>query len=99
MRQGICLDVISMSGNPKDVYTAEEVARAAGVSVPAVRALLARGEIRPVAGSACLSAAEAVKARRRLQAEWAAAASAAVRSIPSADHEPLFARVIVRSGF
>ena len=88
-----------MSGNPQDVYTAEEVARAAGVSVPAVRALLASGEIRPVAGTAFLSAAEAVKAGRRLQAEWAAAATAAIRSIPCADPEPLFARVVQKSGF
>lgn len=88
-----------MSRDPQDVYTAEEVARAAGVPVTAVRAVLASGEIRPIAGTAFLRAADAVKAGRLLQAEWAAAATAAVQSIPAADPEPLFARVVRKSGF
>src|SRR5688572_31014622 len=88
-----------MSRTPQDVYTAEEVARAAGVPIADVKALLASGEFRPIAGTAFFSAGDAVKAGRRLQHEWASAATAAARLIPSADPEPLFARVIAKSGF
>ena len=88
-----------MSQSFQDVYTAEEVARAACVPVATVRALLASGEIRPIAGTPFIGAAEAVKAGRRLQAEWAAAATAAVSTSVSADPDPLFARVVHKSGF
>jgi periplasmic protein TonB len=88
-----------MSRDLQDVYTAEEVARAAGVPLAAVRALVASGEIRLIAGTAFLTAEDAVTAGRRLQAEWAEAATAAVLSIPVADPEPLFARVVQKSAF
>jgi protein TonB len=88
-----------MSPNPQDVYTAEEVARAACVPLAAVRALLAGGEIRTIPATSFIGAADAVKAGRRLQEEWAAAATAAVSWAAAAEPEPLFARVVRKSGF
>lgn len=85
-----------MSQTLQDIFTAEEVARAAGATPAAVRALIANGEIRPVAGTAFLTAAEAVKAGRRLRAS---APIPAVDLTPLAPPDPLFARVVQKSGF
>ena len=85
-----------MSQTLQDIFTAEEVARAAGVPPSAVRALIAGGEIRLVAGTTFLTAAEAVKAGRRLRAS---APVSAVDLTPLAPPEPLFARVVQKSGF
>jgi TonB family protein len=89
---------MSMSDSLQDVYTAEEIARAAGVPVSAVKMLLASGEVRTIPGSRFVAATDAVTAGRRLQAEWAAAATATAQSL-TLDPEPLFARVIRTSGF
>jgi periplasmic protein TonB len=86
---------MSMSHGLPDVFTPEEVARAAGVSVATVRALIAEGEIRLIAGTSFLTADEAVTAGRRLRALFAAAAVADLAITP----EPLFARVVQKSGF
>lgn len=55
-RQGFCLERLTlMTGQPPDdVYTAREIARAASVPERLVESLLARGEVRTVAG--CLPA-------------------------------------------
>ena len=87
-----------MSGVPREVYTVEEVARAAGVPTAAVKGLLASGELRFIDGTAFISESAAVISGRRLQAEWAAAATAAAAAL-SVEPEPLFARVVRTSGF
>jgi TonB family protein len=81
----------------QDVFTARELARAARVPIAAVKALIASGELRFVHGTRFLAAADAIQAGRRLQAEIDAAAPALdfVAFAP----EPLFARVVQRSGF
>jgi TonB family protein len=56
---------------PPDVYTADELAHAAGVPPGVVSALLLSGELRPVAGTRFISAADAVRVGRRLRAEAA----------------------------
>jgi hypothetical protein len=85
-----------MSETLRDVYTAEEVARAAGVPVKAVNELIAAGEVRRIAGTLFLSAEQAVQAGRRLKERRTAAALAlAVAAAP----EPLFARVVQKSRF
>lgn len=50
-----------------EVFTADELARAAGVDPAAVRALVASGEIRLIAGTAYIQAADAVTHGRRLR--------------------------------
>lgn len=84
-----------MSASLQDVYTAEEVARAAGVPVAAVRALIASGELRRIDGTPFISPVNAVAAGRRLRENVSALLGQAA---PVAD-EPLFARVVQKSGF
>jgi TonB family protein len=52
----------------EQVFTAAELARAAGVPLSDVEARLAAGEIRPVAGTPFITAAEAIRAGRSLRA-------------------------------
>jgi TonB family protein len=87
-----------MSESRQDVYMAEEIACAAGVPIAAVGAMLAIGELRAIPGTPFIAELEAIQAGRRLQAEWAAAATAAAQSI-SISPEPLFARVVRAPGF
>lgn len=55
-----------------DVFTPDEVARAAGVSVAEVRASLAAGSIRTVPGTAYITGADALRIGRRLRGSPAA---------------------------
>jgi TonB family protein len=50
-----------------DIFTADEVARAAGVSLADVRAAVAAGEIRTVPGTSYIAGAEAIRLGRRLK--------------------------------
>ena len=79
----------------RDVYTADEVARAAGVPVGAVTRLIAAGEVRRIAGTLFISAEEAVRAGRRLRESATAVLAHAVTPPP----EPLFAKVLQKSKF
>ena len=54
MRQGICLVDLFMSETLRDVYTAEEVARAAGVPIGAVRSADRRRGYAPERGDGVL---------------------------------------------
>ena len=85
-----------MSETLRDVYTAEEVARAAGVPVSAVNELVAAGEARRIAGTLFFSAEEAVQAGRRLRERRTAAVLALAVTVAP---EPLFARVVQKSRF
>jgi TonB family protein len=80
----------------QDVFTAEEVARAAGVPAATVRALIADGQVHPIPGTTFLTADNAVKAGRTLRA---AGATSTVDLTASAAPDPLFARVVRKSGF
>jgi TonB family protein len=51
-----------------DVFTADEVARAAGVALADVHAALAAGEIQPVSGTPYIVGADAIRLGRRLKA-------------------------------
>ena len=62
----------------EQVFTAAELARAAGVSLRDVEARLAAGEIRRVAGTSFITTAEAVRAGRWLRAAAASRPQAAV---------------------
>ena len=86
-----------MSPALQDVFTADELARAARVPVAAVKALIASGELNFVTGTQYVSAEEAVRAGRQLRAgiEGAVATLAPVDITP----EPLFARVVQKSRF
>ena len=59
-----------------EVFTADELARAALVDVSRVRALVASGELRPIAGTHFFSGADAVRVGRVLRAEAVAGAAA-----------------------
>jgi TonB family protein len=83
----------------QDVFTAEEVARAAGVPVAAVRSLVAEGEVRQIPGTTFLAADDAVDAGRRLRASAAPVATSTGALTATAAPDPLFARVVRKSGF
>lgn len=72
----------------EEVFTADEVARAAGVTTPEVHAAIASGEIQPIPGTSYLAAPDAVRVGTRLRA-------AAVARSTSAPH--LFAATTGRS--
>jgi TonB family protein len=59
----------------EQVFTADEVARAAGVTVRQVNAMLEAGDIRPIPGTVYLALPDAVRAGRRLRATPGAAAA------------------------
>jgi periplasmic protein TonB len=81
----------------QDVFAAEEVARASGVRVSAVNALIATGELAHIPGTRFLSSEDAVLAGRRLRAEFFA--GAAHGELVEFAEEPLFARVVQNSRF
>lgn len=87
---------VFMSETLRDVFTADEVARAAGVPVGAVNELIAAGEMRRIAGTLFFSVEEAVQAGRRLSERRTAAVLAHAET---AAPEPLFARVVQKSRF
>jgi periplasmic protein TonB len=60
-----------------DVYTPAEVARAAGVPLSDVRALIATGGVRLISGTAFISASEAIRAAKQLRAVMTARPMAA----------------------
>jgi len=70
----------------EQVFTAAELARAAGVPLSDVEARLAAGEIRPVRGTEYFTVGEAVRAGRQLRA------AAASRPLPAASLFALSAR-------
>jgi TonB family protein len=78
----------------QEVFTADEVARAAGVSRHAVQALVAAGEVRLVAGTPFLTATDAVLIGRRLRVDTPAAL--ATSQVAPA---PLFSVLAESSGF
>jgi hypothetical protein len=82
----------------QDVFTAEEVARAARVPRSLVQALIDAGEARLIAGTPFLSATEAVQVGRRLRAGDPAPAES-VYPFADATPEPLFAAVASSTGF
>jgi TonB family protein len=91
-----------MSQVLQDVFTADEVARAAGVSRRAVQELIDAGELRTIAGTPFISATDAVVAGRQLRAAGSGRVLQAVAA-PGADElvvpAPLFAAVAGSSGF
>ena len=76
----------------QEVFTADEVARAAGVSPDAVQALVDAGDVRLIAGTPFISATDAVLIGRRLRHEAPAAALAVVPAAPAPDLRPGSAR-------
>jgi periplasmic protein TonB len=97
-----------VQGLLQDVFTVDEVARAASVPRRAVQALVDAGEVRLIAGTPFLTAADALFAGRRVRADAGTAfgaykaanraVDAAVAPAP-ATPEPLFAVVAGGSGF
>ena len=88
--------LVFMSENLRDVFTAEEVARAAGVPVAAVNELIDRGDLRRIHGSGFIAAEDALQAGRRLRETWRTATLATTAAVTP---QPLFARVVEKSGF
>jgi TonB family protein len=86
---------VFMPGSLPDVYTADEVARAAGVPVATVTALIASGELQRISGTPFIAADEAVRAGRRLREN----VSALLAQAPPVAEEPLFAPVARKSRF
>jgi protein TonB len=82
----------------QDVFTTEEVARAAGVPRALVQALVDAGDVRPIPGTSFLSATDAILIGRRIRAEVPASV-AAVHPFVDAAPEPLFAAVAASTGF
>src|SRR5918993_2867938 len=62
----------------EQVFTVDELARAAGVAPRDVAARLAAGEIRPVSGTCFITTTEAIRAGRMLRAAAAARPHAAM---------------------
>lgn len=86
----------------QDVFTVDEVARAASVPRQAVRALLDAGDVHFVPGTRFLSATDAVSVGRRLRVDRlvpGAQMSATAADLPPVVPEPLFARVAEGSRF
>jgi TonB family protein len=81
-----------MSEVLQDVFTADEVARAAGVRRAAVDALIAAGEVRLLPGTPFLSTTDAIRLGRRLRADAAA-------DLGPMRPAPLFAAVAGATGF
>lgn len=69
VRQGFCVVALGSMSQPvlPEVFTVDELARAAGVEPAAVRALVASGELPPVPGTTYIAAADALGAGRRLR--------------------------------
>ena len=88
-----------MSQVLQDVFTADEVARAARVPRQAVLALLDAGAVRTIPGTSYLSATDAVLAGRRLRQEAVALAPGLAADYPPVEPEPLFAAVAGGSEF
>ena len=86
---------LSMFPRHQDIYSAEELARAAGVPAAVVHALISQGVIRRIGGTPFIAAGDAVTAGRRLRAD--AALSLGTAELPP--REPLFARVARASRF
>ena len=84
-----------MSDRHQDVYTSEELARAAGVPVTAVESLIAEGALRRMGATPFIARDDAVAAGRRLKAE----AAERVVDLPAVMPEPLFDRVVHASRF
>ena len=84
-----------MSRVDHDVFTAEEVARACGVRVGAVHALIAAGDVTHIAGTRFLSGEDAVRIGKRLRADIYTSDV----DIAEPAQEPLFARVVQKSRF
>ena len=82
---------------PLDVFTAEEVARAARVSVEAVERLITEGEIQRIEGTRFLSSDAAILAGRRLRA--ADPPAPFLQEFVGIEQGPLFGAVISKSGF
>src|SRR5688500_7011461 len=87
-----------MSQVLQDVFTIEEVARAARVPRQLVQDLINSGDARLIAGTPFMSATDAVCLGRRLRAEVSQPAAVAYPFVASAP-EPLFATVAGSSGF
>ena len=86
-----------MPDRHQDVYTTEEIARAAGVPVAAIESLIADGVLRRIGGTPFVAENDAIAAGRRLKAE--AAQAVRVVDLPAAIPEPLFDRVVHASRF
>jgi TonB family protein len=86
-----------MSEVYRDVYTSEELARAAGVPVAAIESLIADGVLRRIGRTPFIAESDAIAAGRRLKAE--AEQTVRVVELPAAIPEPLFERVVHASGF
>ena len=84
-----------MSDRHQDVYTSEELARAAGVPVAAVESLIAEGALHRLGATRFIARVDAVAAGRRLRAEAAERAT----DLPAVTPEPLFDRVVHASRF
>jgi hypothetical protein len=61
----------------EQVFTADEVARAAGVTTADAQAIIASGDIRPIPGTVYVAAADAIRLGRRLRATGAARSASA----------------------
>jgi protein TonB len=89
----------------QDVFTVDEIARAASVPRPLVQALVDAGEVRLIPGTPFLTAADAVFAGRRLRADAAALPVPDIRAAAESPGEapaapaPLFSVVAAGSGF
>ena len=84
-----------MSQRHQDVYTSEEIARAAGVPVGAVESLIAEGALPRIGRTPFIAADDAIAAGRWLKAEAAERAN----ELPAAAPGPLFDRVVHSSKF
>jgi TonB family protein len=80
---------------PTDVFTIDEIARAAGVSRDSIRDLIASGAIRPIEGTAFFTADEAVQAGKQARNQLRAVATPP----PSGHADGIFATVDRAAGF
>ena len=67
MRQGFCLPFLAMHAGPPEVYSLDEIARAAYVERSAVAALVARGRLQPIPGTRFVAETDALAATRVLR--------------------------------
>ena len=94
-----------MSQVLQDVFTPDEVARAARVPARAVHALVDAGEVRLIPGTRFMTATDAVRIGRRLRAEAASFGFGAPGFLSEAtdpmslEPQPLFAAVAQSTGF
>lgn len=84
---------------PLEVFTADELARAAGVDLAAIHALVASGDLRLIPGTSYITAADAVRVGRRVMPPPSSVAASPRRPLGRRPGIPAMASSLVHAAF